>query len=183
MRYLLLTTLLLSSITLAQEGVTAADEASLNRDEPGNPIILRSKKLAAPTTSATQHQQTDLNFLRERAKVSSSTLLSNGKCGDFSCPDGTEAACLNGGDKVCPSSTKCVDEGATCFDEYPCDLNGSFVCESEYDAVMRDYQQVVRQYDELASENVDLREQRLEQKNCVLNASNLKAAKSCVRLP
>ena len=181
MRHLLLTTLLLSSITLAQEGITEADETSLNSDEPGNPIILKTKKLAAPTTSTTQHQQTDLSFLRERARVSTTTLLSNGKRGDFSCPDGTGAACLDSGDKVCPGSTKCVDEGATCFDEYPCDLSGGFVCESTYDDAMRDYQQAVRQYDELASENVDLREQRLERKNCVINTSTLEAARRCVR--
>jgi len=41
---------------------------------------------------------------------------------------------------------------------------------------MKDYKQAMRQYDELASENVALREMRLEIKNCVINASALKDA-------
>jgi len=142
MRHLLLTTLFLSSIALAQEGITGADEASLNRDESGNV-----------------------------------------KRGGFSCPDGTGAACLDIGDKVCPGSTKCVDVSATCFDEYPCDLSEGFVCESGYDDVLDDLKQAVRQHDELALENVVLRERRLEQKNCVLGASTLDNAKRCVRQP
>ena len=183
MRHLLLTTLFLSSMALAQEGITTADEASLNRDKSGNPTLLKTNKLAAPTTSAVQHQQTDLNFLRERAEVSTNSPLGNGKRGDFSCPDGTGAACLDIGDIVCPSSAKCVDDRATCFDEYPCDLDKGFVCESKYDDVLDDLKQTVRQHDELASENVALRERRLEQKNCVLNASTLDDAKRCVRQP
>lgn len=101
--------------------------------------------------------------------------------GDFSCPDGTEAACLDTGDRVCPGSTRCVDNGATCFDEYPCDLNDSFVCASSYDDVMDDYKRAVSQYNDMASENTDMRERRLEQKNCVLNASTLDGAQRCVR--
>jgi hypothetical protein len=181
MRHLLLTTLLLSSIALAQDAVTEADETSLNRDESGNPIILKTNKLAAPTSRASQHKQTDLNFLTRHAEVTTYTPLSNGKHGDFSCPDGTEPSCLDSGSKVCPGSTKCIDDRATCFDEYPCDLSGGFVCESQYDDVLNEYKDVVRQYDQLASDNVALREKRLEQKNCVLNASNLEDAKSCAR--
>ncbi len=181
MRYLLLMTLILSSIVLAQEGVTGADEVSLDRDKSSKPILLHTNKLAAPNTSAAQHQQTDLDFIRERAEVSTNTLISHGKRGDFSCPTGTEPACLDTGDKVCPGSTMCIDEGATCFDEYPCDLSEGFVCDSEYDGVMNGYKQAVRQNDELASENVELREKRLEIKNCVINAAALKDAIRCVR--
>ena len=83
-------------------------------------------------------------------------LVSAGAWGDFSCPNGTEPACIDNGDKVCPGSTRCVDHEATCFDEYPCDFSGGFVCDSEYDDLMNDYEKTVRQYNELASENVEL---------------------------
>jgi len=131
--------------------------------------------------SPSQHQQTDLDFLRERAMVTSNVLLSSSKRGDFSCPDGTEPSCLDSDDKVCPSSAKCVDDGATCFDDYPCDVSDGFFCASQYDNVLNDYKDVVRQYDELAAENLDLRERRLAQKNCVINARTLEEARMCVR--
>jgi hypothetical protein len=108
-------------------------------------------------------------------------LTSIGAWGISSCPNGTEPACLGIGDKVCPSSTKCVDHDATCFDEYPCEISGGIVCESEYDDVLNNYEKAVRQYNELISENVELRARRLEQKNCVLNTSTLEDAKKCVR--
>ena len=109
------------------------------------------------------------------------TLTSIGAWGLSSCPDGTELACMDIDDKVCPGSTKCVDLDATCFDEYPCDISGGFVCESEYDDVLKNYEKTVTQYNELTSESVELRARRLEQKNCVLNDSILEEAKSCVR--
>jgi hypothetical protein len=108
-------------------------------------------------------------------------LVSTGAWCDFSCPVGTEAACLDGGDKVCPESTQCVDEHASCFDEYPCELSEGFVCASQYDKVMKEFENTAQQYDQLISENVNLREMRLEQRNCVLNASTLDGAKRCVR--
>ena len=181
MRNLLLTTLFLSSIALAQQRTTRVDEASLIRDEPGNPILLNTNKLAEPTSGAAQHQQTDLDFLKERAEVSTNTPLSIGKCGGFSCPDETDAACLASGDKVCPGSAKCVDDHATCFDEYMCESGEGFVCASKFDDVLNELKKVVNLHDELALENVALRERRLEQKNCVLNSSTLNDAKRCVR--
>jgi hypothetical protein len=181
MRYLLLMTLFLSSIALAQEEATGANEASLSRVKPDSPMLLKTNKLATPSNSAAQHQQTDLDFLRQRAEDSTITIMSKGNAGGFTCPTGTEAACLDTGDKVCPGSTKCIDEGATCFDAYPCDLSEEFVCASEYDGVMNGYKQAVKQHDELASENVTLREMKLEIKNCVINASALKDAIRCVR--
>ena len=108
-------------------------------------------------------------------------LVSIGALGEFSCPYGTNAACLDDGDKVCPGSTKCVDVDVVCFDKNTCDSGTSFVCESEYDEVLNDYKKTVKQHNQLASENVGLREQRLEQKNCVINASTLEDAKRCVR--
>ena len=119
--------------------------------------------------------------MRKLVLIAALVLVSTGVWGDFSCPNGAEAACLDSGDKVCPGSTKCVDEGATCFDEYPCDLSGGFVCESEYDDVLDDYKEAVRQHNQLVSENTDLRVRRLEQKNCVINAFTLNDAKRCVR--
>lgn len=107
--------------------------------------------------------------------------LTSNAWGDLSCPNETEPVCIDMGDKVCPGSTICVDEKATCFDAFPCDPNDGFVCASEYDADMNDCRQVVTQHDALAEENVDLRVQRLEVKNCVLNASGLDEAKGCVR--
>lgn len=128
-----------------------------------------------------QHHETDLDLLGERAGAASGTNLAVDRCGDFSCPDGTGPACLEAGDKVCPASSKCVDAAATCFDDYPCGAGGGFVCASGYDGVLNDYRNAVRLNDELAAENLALRERRLEQKNCVINAATLKAAIACVR--
>jgi len=100
---------------------------------------------------------------------------------DFTCPDGVKPVCLDSGDKVCPASARCVDNNAVCFDQFPCDANEGFVCESRYDAMMTDYKDAVKEHDALATQNVELREQRLEQKNCVLNAETLAAARQCVR--
>jgi len=136
---------------------------------------------AGHVTSTSQHQQTDINVLEVKVEGSSDKLLINNKCGGFTCPDGTELSCLGSGDKVCPGSTKCVAEKAICFDSYPCSPNDGFVCESKYDELANDYRNTVRKYNELSSENVNLRERRLEQKNCVANASTLKQAKKCVR--
>ncbi len=107
--------------------------------------------------------------------------FSTGTWGDFSCPDGTNAACLDSGDTVCPGSAKCVGDDVVCFDKHTCDPGIDFICESEYDEIMNKYKKTVSQYNQLASENVDLRERRLEQKNCVINASTLKDAIRCVR--
>jgi hypothetical protein len=108
-------------------------------------------------------------------------MVSSGSWSEFSCPPGSELACLNVGDTVCPLSAKCVDDGATCFDEYPCESGEKFVCESQYDKTLEDCKMAVEQHTQLASENTELRVKRLEQKNCVLNASTLEVAQACVR--
>ena len=108
------------------------------------------------------------------------SLLSTGVWADFSCPNGTNEVCLTDGDTVCPASAKCVDNDAVCLDQRSCDSPSGFICGSEYDDVLNDNKKVVSQYNQLLSENVDLREKRLEQKNCVINASTLKDAKKCV---
>ncbi len=107
--------------------------------------------------------------------------FSTGAWGGFTCPDGANAACLDSGDTVCPGSAKCVGDDVVCFDKHTCDPGIDFICESEYDEIMNKYKKTVSQYNQLASENVDLRERRLEQKNCVINSSTLKDAIRCVR--
>ena len=99
----------------------------------------------------------------------------------LSCPDGTEMACLETGDKVCAANTKCVEHSATCLQDFPCDLNEGFVCATEHDTALRDCKKNVAEYDVLARENVDLRQERLDRKNCVLNSTTLADAHKCVR--
>lgn len=108
-------------------------------------------------------------------------LVSTSTWGEFSCPYGTDAACLDAGDTVCPASTKCVDDDVVCFAKHICNSGSGLICESVYDEVLNDYKMTVEKYNKLASVNVALREQRLKQKNCVINASNLEGAKRCVR--
>jgi hypothetical protein len=109
------------------------------------------------------------------------SLISAGIPADFTCPPGTKAACLDEGDTVCPVSAKCVADDAVCLDAQGCDSARGYICGSEYDAVMNDYEKTVSQYNQLASENVDLRNQRMVQRSCVINAATLKDAISCVR--
>lgn len=96
-------------------------------------------------------------------------------------PDETEPTWSVDARKDCPDSSKCVDENATCFEDYPCGSDEGFVCASKYGVVLEENRNLANQYNELISDNVELREQRLEQKNCVLNASSLAVAQSCVR--
>lgn len=109
------------------------------------------------------------------------TLVSTVTLAEFSCPDGTNAACMNDGDLICPNSTKCVDEDAICIDKHTCGGSSNFVCESDYDEMLNDYKKAVREHNQLASENEDLRVMRLDRKNCVINASTLAVAIECVR--
>ena len=99
----------------------------------------------------------------------------------FTCLDGTNMACLDDGDTICPVTAKCVDKAAVCLDESRCDSDRGYICGSEYDAVLSDHQKTVDQYNQLLSENVDLREDRLEKRNCVINSASLKDAIKCVR--
>ena len=101
--------------------------------------------------------------------------------GDYSCPAGTELKCLATGDHICPNTAKCVGNEVVCLDRNSCANGGSFICDTSYDKLMGDYEEAARQYDVLVSENVSLREQRLAQKNCVLNASSLDEAQKCFR--
>jgi hypothetical protein len=108
-------------------------------------------------------------------------LISSGVFADFSCPQDTKAICLENGDNVCPGSAKCVSNDVVCFDKKACDSERGFMCASEHDDVLNDYEETVDQYNNLALENESLREKRLAKKNCVLNAPTLEKAKVCVR--
>jgi len=99
---------------------------------------------------------------------------------DFTCPEGSKISCLDAGDTVCPASARCVDTNALCFDQFPCDAREGFVCESKYDAIMKDCKATAEEHNALAKQSVALREQRLAQKNCVLNAATLAEARKCV---
>ena len=109
------------------------------------------------------------------------TLISSGVLADFSCPHDTKIICLDNGDKICPGTAKCVSNDVVCFDKKACDSERGFMCASEHDDVLNDYEETVGQYNKLALENENLREKRLAKKNCVLNASTLEGAKICVR--
>ena len=102
-------------------------------------------------------------------------------CASLSCPDGTEMACLEPGDKVCADDTKCVHQSASCFDDFACDPEDGYVCAGEYDAAIQEHRVTVAKYDALVQDNVDLRQQRLDRKNCVLNSTTLADAHKCVR--
>ena len=108
-------------------------------------------------------------------------LLSTFSWAEFTCPTGTEAACIETGDRICSGSTKCVDVNASCFDDFPCSAEEGFVCGSEFDAALNDHERSTEKYDQLVKENVDLRQERLDRKNCVLNATGLIEAQKCVR--
>lgn len=183
MRYLLLATLIFSFNAVAQERTTGAQEAASRLDESDKAILLKTKKLAEPVTNGARHEQIHPDVLEKRVVISPVSPPGNQGRGGFLCPDGTDAACLDIGEKVCPGTTRCVDDQATCFDEYPCDLSEGIVCASEYDDMLEEFRRVVNQQNQLAQENVALRERRLEQKNCVINAATLSDAIRCVRQP
>lgn len=110
----------------------------------------------------------------------------------FSCPYGTQAACLDYSDKVCSSTAKCVDRSAVCFDSYTCNYKG-FICKSKFDNLAStcqdlqdEYNSLVNKYNDLKedAENLlskydDLESNYRSKKNCVAYATNLEEAKLC----
>lgn len=108
-------------------------------------------------------------------------LVSHVAWANFTCPDGAKMSCLEEGDTVCPAYAQCVDKASVCLDKSACDSARGYICGSEYDAVLSDHQQTVDQYNQLLSENVSLRNERLEKRNCVINSATLKDAIKCVR--
>lgn len=123
----------------------------------------------------------------------------------FSCTFG-RATCLDYGDKVCSQFGKCVDDNAICFEQFTCNYAG-FVCKSDYDELVREYEGVVRRHDELLgdcrdmaddhdtlvyrynslldsyedvrAELGDVTDELHEVKDCVDFATSLNEAKSC----
>jgi len=69
----------------------------------------------------------------------------------FSCPFGTQASCLDYGDKVCSSYSKCVSQDSVCFDSYTCGYEG-FICKSKYDDLVDEYDDLLRKNRRLVSE-------------------------------
>lgn len=112
---------------------------------------------------------------------------------NFSCPYGTQGACLDYGDKVCSTSAKCVSQDAVCFNSYTCGFDG-FICKSKYDDLVNEYDSMMNQcrsvaadYDDLVREYSDLRDNLLallgeksQLENCVVAASSLDEAQYCV---
>jgi len=124
----------------------------------------------------------------------------------FSCPLGTEAVCLDYGDKICSSRGKCVTSDAVCFDSFTCGFDG-FVCKSSLSEVINEYENLIEKYNQLIRKHEDLRfdcNQKIMSKksinekflevvdaleialsereglaNCVSNATNLDEAKGC----
>jgi hypothetical protein len=80
----------------------------------------------------------------------------------FTCPFGTQGACLDYGDTVCSSSGQCVSDDAMCFDRYQCDYEG-FTCKSnltdcadEYDRLLSTHNSLVDDYNDLLASSRDL---------------------------
>jgi len=109
------------------------------------------------------------------------TLMSPGAPGDYSCPEGSNMVCVDAADTVCPASARCVSNEAICLDEKACNSARGYICGSDYDDVLLEHEQIVHKYNQLTSENVELRDERLERRNCVINAATLKEAIGCVR--
>ncbi len=108
------------------------------------------------------------------------TLVCVGAWGNFSCPRGSEAVCLDPGDLVCPATSKCVNDQAVCFEDYPCDADDGFVCESRHDELANENEVLVKKYNQLISEHNDLIGRHSEKERCVIKAATLESAKKCV---
>lgn len=112
---------------------------------------------------------------------------------NFSCPFGTQGSCLNHGDKVCSSFSKCVDNNAICFDNYTCGYGG-FVCKSqlddivsEYDTLLRkckkiaeDHDSIVIEYNNLLYPYEKIKSEYEDLESCVYYAYTLEEAKECI---
>jgi DNA mismatch repair ATPase MutS len=70
---------------------------------------------------------------------------------NFSCPYGKQASCLDYGDKVCSSYSKCVDQNSICYSPYTCNYKG-FMCASKYDELVDEYNDLLQKNKRLASE-------------------------------
>lgn len=84
----------------------------------------------------------------------------------FSCMIGTQPACLDYGDKVCSSNSKCVRSDAVCFDSFTCNYAG-FVCKSDMDDLADKAKRMAQGYDEL--------------RFCLNRADDMEDVADCVR--
>lgn len=100
--------------------------------------------------------------------------------GDFTCPQGTEAACLDDAEQVCPADAKCVNHAAVCFDGYICDSGEAYVCESRYDEVAAKNVALVTKYNDITAKYNDLLGVKSINEGCVISAHSLAEAKECV---
>ena len=103
----------------------------------------------------------------------------------YSCSDGKRGACLDYGDTVCSSGSKCVDDDTVCFDSYTCRYKG-FVCKSKYDDLVVEYNTLSVEYNTLSSkcQTTEMEYDNLENKyrslkDCVSSANSLEDAHNC----
>ena len=99
---------------------------------------------------------------------------------DFSCPIGTEAACMEQDDKICPSSARCVATASVCFEEYACDADDGYVCASRYDEATEENTELVGKYNEMTSKHNDLLNKTSGKERCVIMSETLEEAKRCI---
>lgn len=121
-----------------------------------------------------------------------STSIAYAYSDSFSCSFGKQAACLDYGDKVCSSLSKCVSEDAICFDSYTCGHQG-FVCKSklvdlasEYDSLLNKCKSIASEHDTLTIEHDELLRKWIslvaeyeELESCISYASTLEEARNC----
>lgn len=91
---------------------------------------------------------------------------------NFSCNYGKQGACLDYGDKVCSSYSKCVKDDAICFDSYTCNYQG-FVCKSKF-------QDLANEYDELIEKYNNLVRKKNNQNSCLNGASTMDDVQNCL---
>ena len=103
----------------------------------------------------------------------------------FSCSDDKRSACLDYGDTVCSSDSKCVAGDAVCFDSYTCTYKG-FICKSKYDDLLDEYNTLSDEYNTLSSkcQTITMEYDNLEYKfrnlkNCISLADSLEDAQDC----
>lgn len=113
------------------------------------------------------------------------SILTVTQAATFACPDEKVGVCLDPDDQVCLAHTKCVDRDAVCFDLGTCDEQG-FVCKSQVDGIVRDYQEVLGQsrrltekYNTLVRKYNDLLARYKTMEQCVAAATTIAEARVC----
>ena len=96
----------------------------------------------------------------------------------FSCSYGKKAACLDYGDKVCSSFSKCVSSDAQCFDSYTCNYKG-FICKSKFDDIADEYDNLVEEYNDLLRKYKNKISEYENLQACISYASTLSEAQDC----